>query len=116
MGQRRLEGRFLRLLSGPPNITSIKRLPHPLDNSPGRKTMSSAEQKVAVVTGGSQGIGAGLVEAYRQRGWAVVANARAIKPSEDRDVLTVVGDLSEPETTHRIIGTALDGFGASIPS
>lgn len=73
--------------------------------------MSPAEQKVAVVTGGSQGIGAGLVEAYRQRGWAVVANARAIKPSDDRDVLTVGGDLSEPETTHRIIGTALDGFG-----
>lgn len=73
--------------------------------------MSPAEQKVAVVTGGSQGIGADLVEAYRQRGWAVVANSRAIKPSEDRDVLTVDGDLSEPETADRIVGTALGGFG-----
>ena len=72
--------------------------------------MSSGEQKVAVITGASQGIGAGLVEAYRQRGWAVVANSRTIKPSEDRDVLPVDGDLSDPETTDRIIGTALRGF------
>jgi NAD(P)-dependent dehydrogenase (short-subunit alcohol dehydrogenase family) len=72
--------------------------------------MSPGEQQVAVVTGASQGIGAGLVEAYRQRGWAVVASSRTIKPSENRDVLTVDGDLSEPETTDRIIGTALNGF------
>ena len=72
--------------------------------------MSRGEQKVAVVTGGSQGIGAGLVEAYRQQGWAVVANSRTIKPSDDPDVLTVDGDLSEPETTDRIIGAAVHGF------
>ena len=37
--------------------------------------MSDADRKVAVITGGSQGIGAGLVAAaYRARGWAVVAN------------------------------------------
>jgi NAD(P)-dependent dehydrogenase (short-subunit alcohol dehydrogenase family) len=37
--------------------------------------------RVAVITGGSQGIGAGLVAEYRRRGWAVVANALMIKPS-----------------------------------
>jgi NAD(P)-dependent dehydrogenase (short-subunit alcohol dehydrogenase family) len=69
------------------------------------------EQRVAVITGGSQGIGAGLVAAYRRQGWAVVANSRSIKPSEDRDVLTVNGDVSEPATTDRIIGAALESFG-----
>ena len=60
--------------------------------------MSEKEQKVAIVTGGSQGIGAGLVAAYRQQGWAVVANALTIKPSEDPAVLAVEGDIAEPAT------------------
>jgi NAD(P)-dependent dehydrogenase (short-subunit alcohol dehydrogenase family) len=67
--------------------------------------------KVAVVTGGSQGIGAGLVAAYRRQGWAVVANARTIKSSEDPDVLTVEGDIAEPATADRIIGGAVARFG-----
>ena len=54
--------------------------------------MNQTGQKVAVITGGSQGIGAGLVAAYRRQGWGVVAAARAMKPSEDPDVLTVEGD------------------------
>ena len=66
---------------------------------------------VAIITGGSQGIGAGLVAAYRQQGWAVVANARTIKPSEDRDVHTVEGDVSEPATAERIVSEALEYFG-----
>jgi NAD(P)-dependent dehydrogenase (short-subunit alcohol dehydrogenase family) len=49
--------------------------------------MSGKEQKVAIVTGGSQGIGADLVAAYRLQGWAVVASSRTIKPSEDRDIV-----------------------------
>ena len=68
-------------------------------------------QKVAIITGGSQGIGAGLVTGYRRQGWAVVATARAIKPSEDPGVLTVDGDISEPATAERIIGAALGRFG-----
>ena len=35
--------------------------------------MSDQDRRVAIVTGGSHGIGAGLVAGYRQRGWAVVA-------------------------------------------
>ena len=68
-------------------------------------------QKVAIITGGSQGIGAGLVAGYRERGWAVVATARAIKPSEDPGVLTVDGDISEPATADRIVEGALERFG-----
>ena len=67
--------------------------------------------KVAIITGGSQGIGAGLVAGYRGRGWAVVASARTIRPSEDPDVLTVAGDIADPATADRIIGAALERFG-----
>jgi NAD(P)-dependent dehydrogenase (short-subunit alcohol dehydrogenase family) len=68
-------------------------------------------QKVAVVTGGSQGIGAGLVEGYRQRGWAVVANSLSITPSQDPDVLTVKGDISRQATADEIMSRAMDRFG-----
>jgi NAD(P)-dependent dehydrogenase (short-subunit alcohol dehydrogenase family) len=67
--------------------------------------------KVAIITGGSQGIGAALVAGYRGRGWAVLASARTIKPSEDPDVLTVQGDIAEPATADRIIAAALERFG-----
>jgi NAD(P)-dependent dehydrogenase (short-subunit alcohol dehydrogenase family) len=70
-----------------------------------------SEQQVAVITGGSQGIGAGLVDAYRQRGWAVVANALTIKPGEDPDIVTVEGDIAEAATAERIVAAALDRFG-----
>ena len=51
--------------------------------------MTETERRVAIITGGSQGIGAGLVDAYRQQGWAVLASARTITPSQDPDLLTV---------------------------
>ena len=67
--------------------------------------------KVAVITGASQGIGAGLVAAYRGRGWAVVATARTIKPSQDPDLFAVAGDIADPATADRITGAGLDRFG-----
>ena len=73
--------------------------------------MSGQHPKVAVITGGSQGIGAGLVAEYRQRGWAVVATSRAIQPDGDPAVLTVAGDIAEPGTTERIISGAIQRFG-----
>jgi NAD(P)-dependent dehydrogenase (short-subunit alcohol dehydrogenase family) len=73
--------------------------------------LSETEQKVAIVTGGSQGIGAGLVDGYRQRRWAVVANSLHIKPSKDPDVLTVEGDVSDQATADQIISQAIDRFG-----
>jgi NAD(P)-dependent dehydrogenase (short-subunit alcohol dehydrogenase family) len=73
--------------------------------------MSGSDEKVAVVTGGSQGIGAGLVAAYRERGWAVVANALSIEPSDDPGVLGIEGDVADPATADRIIGGALERFG-----
>jgi NAD(P)-dependent dehydrogenase (short-subunit alcohol dehydrogenase family) len=67
--------------------------------------------KVAIITGGSQGIGAGLVAGYRRQGWAVVANARTITPSRDPQVAAVDGDVSEQATAERILAAALGRFG-----
>jgi len=69
------------------------------------------DRRVVIITGGSQGIGADLVAGYRGRGWAVVANALTIKPSEAPDVLTVEGDIAKPATADRIIEGALERFG-----
>jgi NAD(P)-dependent dehydrogenase (short-subunit alcohol dehydrogenase family) len=73
--------------------------------------VSQTRQKVAIVTGGSQGIGAGLVAAYRQRGWAVVANSLHIEESNDPDLLTIAGDVSQQSTADQITSQALDRFG-----
>ena len=73
--------------------------------------MGKQDRKVAIITGGSQGIGAGLVAEYRRRSWAVVATSRTIKPDGDPAVLTVDGDISEAATTDRIISGALERFG-----
>jgi len=73
--------------------------------------MNGNGQRVVIITGGSQGIGAGLVAGYRGRGWAVVTSARTIKPSEDPAVLTVAGDIAEPATADQIVGAALERFG-----
>ncbi|WP_328993559.1 SDR family oxidoreductase [Kribbella sp. NBC_01245] len=68
-------------------------------------------QKVAVITGASQGIGAGLVTAYRKLGYAVVANSRSIEPSDDPFVLAVPGDIASPGVGNRIIEQGLRSFG-----
>lgn len=73
--------------------------------------MNEEEQRVAIITGGSQGIGAGLVAAYRHQGWRVVANSLTIKASPDRDVLAVAGDVADPTTDDHIIDKALERFG-----
>ena len=68
-------------------------------------------QKVAVITGASQGIGAGLVTAYRKLGYAVVANSRSIAPSDDPGVLTVPATSPTRPSAERVIAAALARFG-----
>jgi NAD(P)-dependent dehydrogenase (short-subunit alcohol dehydrogenase family) len=67
--------------------------------------------RVAVITGASQGIGAGLVQGYRKLGYAVVANSRTIGQSDDPMVLTVAGDISSPGVGQRVIDAAMQRFG-----
>lgn len=68
-------------------------------------------RKVALVTGGSQGIGAGLVEGYRRLGYAVVANSRTIATSDAEDLVTVAGDVSDPAIADAVVAAALNSFG-----
>jgi NAD(P)-dependent dehydrogenase (short-subunit alcohol dehydrogenase family) len=68
-------------------------------------------QRVAVVTGASQGIGAALVTAYRKLGYAVVANSRSITAADDPGILTVASDLAEPGAGTRVAEQALARFG-----
>ncbi|MBV8167103.1 MAG: SDR family NAD(P)-dependent oxidoreductase, partial [Alphaproteobacteria bacterium] len=71
----------------------------------------STERKVVIITGASQGIGAALVRAYRDRHYRVVATARSIAPSQDPDVVTVAGDIADPETAERVVRAARERFG-----
>ncbi|MDN7181445.1 SDR family oxidoreductase [Caballeronia sp. SEWSISQ10-4 2] len=67
--------------------------------------------KVVVVTGASQGIGAEVVKAFRKLDYRIVATARSIKPSYDENILTVAGDIGDPETAHRVISEGVARFG-----
>ena len=71
----------------------------------------SHAKKVVVVTGASQGLGAGIVEGFRKLGYQVVATSRSIKPSSDPDILTVAGDIADPATAERIIREGVARFG-----
>jgi NAD(P)-dependent dehydrogenase (short-subunit alcohol dehydrogenase family) len=71
----------------------------------------STSQKVVVVTGASQGIGAEVVKAFRKLDCRVVATARSIKPSDDPSILTVAGDIGDPATAQRVISEGVARFG-----
>ena len=71
----------------------------------------STSQKVVVITGASQGIGAELVKAFRERDYRVVATARSITASDDRNILNVAGDIADPATARRVISEGVARFG-----
>jgi NAD(P)-dependent dehydrogenase (short-subunit alcohol dehydrogenase family) len=71
----------------------------------------SSERKVAVITGASQGIGAGLVRGFLNRGFRVVANSRSIKLDASANVITIAGDITDPAVAERVIGGAVEKFG-----
>lgn len=71
----------------------------------------NSQRKVAVVTGASQGIGAGLVRGFLDRGYCVVANSRSIKADDATDVLAVAGDIGDSAVAERVISEAIAKFG-----
>jgi NAD(P)-dependent dehydrogenase (short-subunit alcohol dehydrogenase family) len=75
--------------------------------------MSAAAEskKVAVITGASGGIGAGLAAAFRDHGYAVVGTSRSMPSWDDPDLLAVDGDITHAETAQRVVDQALDRFG-----
>jgi NAD(P)-dependent dehydrogenase (short-subunit alcohol dehydrogenase family) len=74
----------------------------------------SSQRKTAIVTGASQGIGAGIVKAFVERGFNVVANSRKVTQSTEvtasDHVALVDGHVGEPATAARIVETALSRF------
>jgi NAD(P)-dependent dehydrogenase (short-subunit alcohol dehydrogenase family) len=71
----------------------------------------STSQKVVVVTGASQGIGADVVKAFRKLDYRIIATSRSIKPSEDPNILTIAGDIGDPATAQRVISEGIAKFG-----
>ena len=71
----------------------------------------NSTQKVAVVTGASQGIGAGIVKGFLDRHYRVVATSRSIEPAGTDDLVTIAGDIADPATAERVAAAALERFG-----
>src|SRR6202022_4092272 len=74
----------------------------------------SSQRKTAIVTGASQGIGAGIVQAFVERGFNVVANSRKVTQSSEvaasNHVALVDGHIGEPATAAKIVETAVSRF------
>jgi NAD(P)-dependent dehydrogenase (short-subunit alcohol dehydrogenase family) len=74
----------------------------------------SATRKTAIVTGASQGIGAGVVKAFVERGYSVVASSRKMTQSTEvaasDHVALVDGDIGQAATATKIVETALARF------
>src|SRR6202451_4128943 len=74
----------------------------------------SVPRKTAIVTGASQGIGAGIVNGFVERGFNVVANSRKVSQSAEvaasDQVALVDGHIGEPATAAKVVETALSRF------
>jgi NAD(P)-dependent dehydrogenase (short-subunit alcohol dehydrogenase family) len=78
--------------------------------------MNMPSRKTAVITGASQGIGAGLVNSFLERGYNVVATSRRMSDSAEINtsdrLARVDGDIADPETAKAVVETALARFGS----
>src|ERR1700733_1179313 len=76
----------------------------------------SSQRKTAIVTGASQGIGAGIVKGFAERGFNVVANSRKVTQSTEvaasSHIALVDGHIGEQATAERIVETAISRFGS----
>jgi len=68
---------------------------------------------VAIITGASQGIGAGLVAAYRSAGYAVVGVARSfpVGDRDESDYIAIAANIADAHTAARAVDEARDRFG-----
>jgi NAD(P)-dependent dehydrogenase (short-subunit alcohol dehydrogenase family) len=75
-----------------------------------------SKEKTVIVTGASQGIGAGVVKAFVDRGYNVVANSRSITKSgafaESEQVALVDGNIGDSAVAAKVVKTAVDKFGS----
>ncbi len=74
------------------------------------------KKKTMIVTGASQGIGAGVVQAFLDRGYNVVANSRNIKKSgafaESAQLALVEGNIGDSAVATKVVETAISKFGS----
>src|SRR6202021_2698363 len=82
-----------------------------LRDVPRRVNAEPASRRVVIVTGASRGIGAGLTAGFRNAGYAVVGTAQSMPRSDEPDLLTVEGDITQVETAQRVVAQALERFG-----
>src|ERR1700723_3259173 len=85
---------------------------HHLSSQPTAKEADMAsKQKTVIVTGASQGIGAGLVQSFLDRGYNVVANSRHITKSGaftgSGQLVLVDGDIAESTVAAKVVETAI---------
>ena len=75
----------------------------------------ASNQKAVIVTGASQGIGAGVAQSFLDRDYNVVANSRNITKANpfaaSANVALVDGDIADPRTAAKIVDTAVSRFG-----
>lgn len=73
------------------------------------------QHQTIIVTGASQGIGAGVVRAFLARGYNVVATSRSISRSAEfaatPKLVLVDGDIGDHATAARVVATAVECFG-----
>jgi NAD(P)-dependent dehydrogenase (short-subunit alcohol dehydrogenase family) len=76
----------------------------------------ASKQKTVIVTGASQGIGAGAAQSFLDRGYNVVANSRKITKSgtfvESDRLALVDGNIGESAVASKIVETAVQKFGS----
>ncbi len=74
------------------------------------------KQKTIIVTGASQGIGAGIATLFLDRGYNVVGTSRHISSKNElrqSDHLALVdGDIGQTATAQHVVKTALERFGS----
>ncbi|MDB6034984.1 MAG: Short-chain dehydrogenase/reductase [Verrucomicrobiales bacterium] len=72
-------------------------------------------ERVAIVTGASSGIGLGITQALLERGYRVVANSRKISRSKDlktsASLILVDGDIATTEAAATVADVAVKQFG-----
>jgi NAD(P)-dependent dehydrogenase (short-subunit alcohol dehydrogenase family) len=75
----------------------------------------ASTRKTAIVTGASQGMGAGIADAFLNRGYSVVANSRNITKNNpfaaSANLALVDGDIADPQIAAKIVDTAVSKFG-----
>ena len=89
---------------------------HPQQERPSRTHSMASNRKTVIVTGASQGIGAGVVKAFLARGYDVVGTARSATKSKElsasEHLALIDGDIGQFDTAQKVAELAIKKFGS----